>query len=355
MTPVSPLSRQWGSHPSCQTRKFRKIQADNPAPQETAKHRAPHPDIPLIIPLMEQEKQRVMIKSYSLAYVFPGQGSQRLGMGADIFDRYPEMEAEADAILDYSIRKLCLEDPDRKLGQTQFTQVALFMVNALTYRSEVAKTGNGGDILAGHSLGEYNALHAAGVFDFATGLKLVKKRGEIMSRVKGGGMAAVIGLSADEVADVLERNDLTGLDIANENSPVQTVVSGREEDVSAAAKTFNEVAGCTYIPLRVSGAFHSRYMEHARNEFEGFLRQFDFAAPNRAVLSNVDARPHEAHCIHDMLSRQITHPVKWAESVQVMLGAGIDEFREVGPGDVLTRLIRVIRQQAPAIAIDWPM
>ena len=133
-----------------------------------------------------------MMKFYSIAYIFPGQGSQRLGMGADLFDRYPEIEAEADAVLGYSIRELCLTDPQKTLTQTQYTQPALFTVNAMAYRAAVARTGDGGDILAGHSLGEYNALYAAQVFDFATGLRLVRKRGEIMARIKDGGMAAVI-------------------------------------------------------------------------------------------------------------------------------------------------------------------
>jgi trans-AT polyketide synthase/acyltransferase/oxidoreductase domain-containing protein len=296
-----------------------------------------------------------MLKLNSIAYVFPGQGSQRVGMGEGLFDRYPEIEAQANTVLGYSIRELCLKDPSRQLGQTQFTQPALFTVNAMAYRDAVASTGQGGDLLAGHSLGEYNALHAAGVFDFSTGLKLVQKRGEIMSRIKGGGMAAVIGLAADEVTEVLRTNGVTTLDVANENSPVQTVVSGLEQDVRSAAKIFAEMPGCTYIPLMVSGAFHSRYMQAARDEFEAFMQQFAFSAPKIPVLSNVQARPYPLNQVQAMLSLQLTHPVKWTETVQVMLGAGINEFREVGPGEVLTKLIRVIREQSPAIAIDWPI
>jgi trans-AT polyketide synthase/acyltransferase/oxidoreductase domain-containing protein len=296
-----------------------------------------------------------MMKLNSIAYVFPGQGSQRVGMGDGLFDRYPEIEAQANAVLGYSIRELCLKDPLRQLGQTQFTQPALFTVNAMTYRDAVATSGQGGDLLAGHSLGEYNALHAAGVVDFTTGLKLVQKRGEIMSRIKGGGMAAVIGLAADEVTEVLRQSGVTTLDVANENSPLQTVVSGLEQDVRSAAKLFAEMPGCTYIPLMVSGAFHSRYMQAARDEFETFMQQFVFAAPKIPVISNVQARPYVPDQIQAMLSLQLTHPVKWTETIQVMLGAGINEFREVGPGEVLSKLIRVIREQAPAIAIDWPI
>ena len=296
-----------------------------------------------------------MMKLNSIAYVFPGQGSQRVGMGDGLFDRYPEIEAQANAVLGYSIRELCLKDPLRQLGQTQFTQPALFTVNAMAYRDAVASSGQGGDLLAGHSLGEYNALHAAGVVDFATGLKLVQKRGEIMSRIKGGGMAAVIGLAADEVTEILGHSSVTTLDVANENSPLQTVVSGLEQDVRSAAKLFAEIPGCTYIPLMVSGAFHSRYMQAARDEFETFMQQFVFAAPKIPVISNVQARPYVPDQIQATLSLQLTHPVKWTETIQVMLGAGINEFREVGPGEVLSKLIRVIREQAPDIAIDWPI
>ncbi len=296
-----------------------------------------------------------MMKLNSVAYVFPGQGSQRVGMGEGLFDRYPDVEAQANAVLGYSIRELCLKDPLRQLGQTQFTQPALFTVNAMAYRDAVASSGQGGDLLAGHSLGEYNALYAAGVVDFTTGLKLVQKRGEIMSRIKGGGMAAVIGLAADEVTEVLRNSGVTTLDVANENSPLQTVVSGLEQDVRSAAKLFAEMPGCTYIPLMVSGAFHSRYMQAARDEFEAFMQQFVFAAPKIPVISNVQARPYPPGQIQAMLSLQLTHPVKWTETIQVLLGAGINEFREVGPGEVLSKLIRVIREQSPAIAIDWPI
>ncbi|WP_193173486.1 ACP S-malonyltransferase [Nisaea nitritireducens] len=295
------------------------------------------------------------MKTYSTAYIFPGQGSQHLGMGKDLFERYPEIEKEADDILGYSIRKLCLEDPDKELVQTQFTQPALYTVNAMTYRAAVAERGIGGDILAGHSLGEYNALHAADVFDFATGLKLVRRRGEIMSKIKGGGMAAVLGMSSSETKDFLTKNGLTTLDVANENSPSQAVISGREEDIKSAMKPFGSIEGCNFIPLRVSGAFHSRYMQDARAEFEDYLRQFEFKAPQRAVLSNVEARPYTEERVQELLSKQITNPVKWCETVQVMLGAGIDQIHEAGPGTVLDKLVISIRQQAPAIAIDWPI
>jgi trans-AT polyketide synthase/acyltransferase/oxidoreductase domain-containing protein len=276
-------------------------------------------------------------------------------MGAELFDRHPDLEEEADQILGYSIRRLCLEDPDHQLGLTQFTQPALFTVNAMTYRMASARNWNAGDILAGHSLGEYNALHAAGVFDFATGLKLVARRGAIMSQITGGGMAAVIGLSADEVTARIQQHALTTLDLANHNAPLQNVISGPTKEIQQAAEIFNQIPGCRYIPLRVSGAFHSRYMQSVKETFENFLDQFEFSQPRRVVISNAEARPYEHERIQELLALQITHPVLWTESVQVMMGAGIDEFYEAGPGEVLTKLIDDIRQQVPAIATDWPI
>src|SRR6185503_9058341 len=162
-----------------------------------------------------------------LAFVFPGQGSQKRGMGQGLFDEVPEyaaVERDVDAIVGYSMRKLCLEDPDNRLKETQFTQPSLYVVNALHYYKAVA-SGTRPAYLAGHSLGEYNALLAAGVFDFLTGLRLVQKRGELMSQARNGGMGAVVGLTADAVARVLEEGGLAALEVANFNTPLQTVVS----------------------------------------------------------------------------------------------------------------------------------
>jgi len=272
-------------------------------------------------------------------------------MGQALFARYPEQVAQADEILGYSVQQLCLGDPERPLGQTQFTQPALFVVNALTYLSMVEQSGATEELLAGHSLGEYNALHAAGVFSFADGLKLVRKRGEMMSRIRNGGMAAVIGPSGERVAELLAENGLATLDLANLNSPTQTVISGLAEDLELAEGVFSAVSGCTYIRLQVSGAFHSRYMESAREQFEAFLEPFRFEPPRAVVISNVEARPYSADRVKALLSGQITHPVRWGETIQVMLGLGATDFREAGPGTILTKLVSKIRQQAQPIPI----
>ncbi len=162
-----------------------------------------------------------------IAIVFPGQGSQKRGMGQGLFDEVPEytaVEREVDSIVGYSMRKLCLEDAENRLKETQFTQPSLYVVNALHYYKAV-REGARPAFVAGHSLGEYNALLAAGVFDFLTGLRLVQKRGELMSQARNGGMGAVIGLDASAIGKVLQENGLGSLDVANFNSPSQTVVS----------------------------------------------------------------------------------------------------------------------------------
>ena len=192
-------------------------------------------------------------------YVFPGQGSQSPGMGGELFDQFPELVKQTDEVLGCSIKDLCLNDPDKRLGQTDYTQPALYIVNALTYLSKTENSDLRPDFVAGHSLGEYNALFAAGVFDFITGLKLVQRRGQIMVKVTGGGMAAVIGMQPDKIKQVLKDASFESIDIANLNSPKQTVISGRKEDIDAVKTVFEDAGVRLFIPLKVSGAFHSLY------------------------------------------------------------------------------------------------
>jgi trans-AT polyketide synthase, acyltransferase and oxidoreductase domains len=166
-----------------------------------------------------------------VAWLFPGQGSQRTGMGAEVFDRFPELCAQADEALGYSVRELCLTDTSR-LRQTRHAQPALYVVGALSY---LARERDGGrpDFLAGHSLGEYGALFAAGCVDFATGLRLVTRRAELMDQAAGGTMAAVVGVDPDRLATLLAGEDLAELDVANYNSPEQVVVSGPQPAIRA--------------------------------------------------------------------------------------------------------------------------
>src|ERR1700739_1898442 len=231
-------------------------------------------------------------KTVTRIYLFPGQGSQKVGMGDGLFPRFPAQVAEADAILGYSIVELCLRDPSNQLSLTALTQPALFMINALSFLNRLVETGELPDYVAGHSLGEYNALFAAGVIDFRTGISLVRERARLMGRESGGAMAAVIGLTADQIRQVLREANLSGTDIANLNSPGQTVISGPENEIIAAQSWLEKAGAQLYRRLPVSAAFHSRYMIRAEQDFRKFLQSITFAEARIPVLSNVSARPH---------------------------------------------------------------
>ncbi|QMU78251.1 ACP S-malonyltransferase [Streptacidiphilus sp. PB12-B1b] len=286
-------------------------------------------------------------------YVFPGQGAQQKGMGASLFDEFEDLTRSADSILGYSIKDLCLEDPEGLLDQTQYTQPAMYVVNALSYYRKLRETGLVPDFLAGHSLGEYNALLAAEVFDFDTGLRLVRKRGELMGRASGGGMAAVLNASEKEVRTVLAENGLDSVDLANFNTPSQIVISGRAEDIKAAMPLF-QTGKHLFMPLRTSGAFHSRYMESARVEFGEFLAGISFSKPRIPVISNVTARVYEDHLVRESLTKQMVHAVRWSDTVEHLLGYSGMEFEEIGHGTVLTKLLKKILRELPKVK-DTPV
>ncbi len=272
-------------------------------------------------------------------YVFPGQGSQSVGMGEELFDKYPEFVKQADEVLGCSIKSLCMKDPDNKLNQTDYTQPALYIVNALTFLSKREQTSLRPDFVAGHSLGEYNALFAAGIFDFETGLKIVQKRGQIMVKATGGGMAAIIGMQPEKIKQVLEDAGFDSIDIANYNSPKQTVISGRKEDIDAVKSVFKDASVKLFVPLKVSGAFHSRYMQDAQNEFAAFLNQFKVNPLEIPVISNYTAMPYKNDETLNNMIQQISNPVRWLESIQYLKQQPEPEFEEMGPGNVLTKLI----------------
>ncbi len=283
--------------------------------------------------------------------MFPGQGSQAKGMGGTLFDELGEYTARADAVLGYSIRELCLEDPRNQLDRTEFTQPALYVVSALSYYKKLA-AGTKPDFLAGHSLGEFNALLAAGAIDFETGLRIVRKRGELMGRVANGAMAAVLNATREEIEAVLAQNGLTGIDLANYNTPSQIVISGLADEMARAQPLF-QTGKMLFYPLNTSGAFHSRFMSGAQQQFREFLQTITFAAPQIPVIANVTARPYRADAILENITTQMTSTVRWSETVQYLLALGSArgspmELEEVGHGDVLTRLLQTIRRQTPA-------
>lgn len=276
-------------------------------------------------------------------FVFPGQGSQVRGMGESLFQEFPELVYQANQICGFSIESICLENPNELLNQTQYTQPALFVVNALSYLNKIKK-GEKPTYVAGHSLGEYNALFAAGAFDFETGLKLVQKRGNLMSKAIGGGMAAVIGLKSEVVQALLDENNLSDISIANYNSFTQIVISGSKDAITAADQLFINKGAILFMPLKVSGAFHSPFMKDAQKEFTEFLQGFTFDSLKIPVIANVTAKPYQPNEIHSLLAQQITSPVKWTQSIEYLIQEKETNFEEVGPGKVLAGLITRIQK-----------
>ena len=278
----------------------------------------------------------------STSFLFPGQGSQIVGMGADLFDEYPQKVSEANEILGYSLSDLCMNGPDDQLGQTQHTQPALYLVSYLHSQSISNESGEAA-MAAGHSVGEFAALAHAGAFTFADGLRMVAKRGEIMSQVSGGGMAAVIALDAEKIMEVFVGNGFTGIDLANFNSPGQIVISGPAAEISESLAPLKEAGAKLVVPLKVSGAFHSRMMEDPAIRFGEFLKDFSFQETKIPVYANVTAAPYpDNSSISETLIRQIHSPVRWSDTILAMRSAGADAFQECGPGKVLTKLLRQI-------------
>ncbi|WP_430435874.1 ACP S-malonyltransferase [Oceanibaculum nanhaiense] len=287
------------------------------------------------------------------AFLFPGQGAQRIGMGEGLFEAFPEQTACADSVLGYSVRELCLTGPMERLTQTQFTQPALYVVGALTWLKRKAE-GAQADYLLGHSVAEYVALFAAGAVDFETGLRLVQKRGALMAEATGGGMAAVLGLDAAQVEAVIRRHGLTDVFAANVNTPKQIVVSGKREAVVAAEPLFLEGGASHYRVLQVSGAFHTPFMQPARDAFARFLEDCEFRPPLVPVISNVTARPHKPETIAALMAEQMTAPVRWSDSIRYLLAKGLafEDFEELGPagGAVVKPMVK--RTQLEAGPLD---
>jgi trans-AT polyketide synthase/acyltransferase/oxidoreductase domain-containing protein len=281
-----------------------------------------------------------------IAVLFPGQGAQSKGMGKNLFREFPLLTRRSDEILGYSIERLCLENPENQLNLTQYTQVALYVVNALDYMARRQQNDPSvmAEFLMGHSLGEYNALLAGGAFDFETGLRLVMKRGELMGATAGGAMAAVLGESPDRLRQALDQHGLDVIELANYNTPKQTVISGPSEAIARAMHLLS-AEKIMAIPLNVSAAFHSRSMQAAQQSFAEFVKTFSFNAPNPPVIANATARPYEQGRITETLIDQITSPVRWTESIRYVLRQGQFEFTEIG-SSILTKMVKEIASTA---------
>lgn len=262
-------------------------------------------------------------------------------MGEELFSQFSDYVRAADEILGYSIEELCVKDPENQLSNTVYTQPALYVVNALSYLKKIEQDPAAPGYLAGHSLGEYSALFAAGAFSFDVGLRLVKKRAELMGQASGGGMAAVLGCTGEKVVEVIGKHGFDEIDVANYNSQTQTVISGALDQLDKAQSAF-EAEGAMFYPLPVSAAFHSRYMRSAVDEYEAYLNEFTFNALNIPVIANISAEPYEESQIVFNLKEQLCGSVRWVDTIQYVMSKGSFDYEEIGPGDVLTKLVKSI-------------
>ncbi|TVP63691.1 MAG: [acyl-carrier-protein] S-malonyltransferase [Nodularia sp. (in: Bacteria)] len=270
------------------------------------------------------------------AWVFPGQGSQALGMGIDLLDipTAKDKFAQAEAILGWSVTDLC-QSEEEKLSQTLYTQPSLYVVESIL-ADILQERGHKPDVVAGHSLGEYIALYIAGVFEWSAGLHLVKRRAELMDSAAGGMMAALMNFDREQLEIVLAQTPDAVL--ANDNSPAQVVISGTPEAVRA---VISQVKAKRAIPLRTSGAFHSPLMTAAAAEFQDILESVEFQPVVVPVMSNVDPFPStDTKILKQRLSQQMTNSVRWREISLQLPTHGIEQVVEIGPGNVLTNLIK---------------
>lgn len=296
-----------------------------------------------------------------IAFVFPGQGSQSAGMGRALHDSFESARAvfaEADAVLGFPLSQLCFQGPDEQLKLTENTQPAILAVSIAAFRV-LSEAEVRPDFVAGHSLGEYSALVAANSLGLADALRVVRKRGTYMQEsvpVGQGAMAAILGMTTDQV-EALCREASQGevLSPANLNTPSQIVIAGTEAAVGRALELAKSRGARKAVPLSVSAPFHCALMQPAQERLAKDLGQISFSNPEYPLINNVDvAEVRSGEAIADSLSRQVCSPVRWTESIQKLISAGVQLFVEVGPGKVLSGLVRQIDRTVKTANVEDP-
>ena len=284
-------------------------------------------------------------------FLFPGQGSQKVGMGQDFFKAFDNARRrfdEANAALDRDLASICFNGPEDVLTETQNTQPALFTVESVICDA-LREKGLRPSITAGHSLGEYSALYAAGFMTFADGFKIVAKRGELMAhagKVMPGTMAAVVGMTMQRIQEVLSTQVKGIVVCANQNSPDQTVISGEVDAVKDACEKLKIAGAKRSILLPVSGAFHSPLMNEAADEFAAFIASFTFNVPWCPVIANVTAQAeNDPAKVKELLVKQLVSPVKWVDSMKLLVSLDYGTCIEPGPGSVLRNLAKKCQDQ----------